>query len=128
MSKKSRFRWPFDKQDCKRVETLLDSGGQHLYHIYWSLWRQLSWKKSLLVLCKTLSLFVSTLTAVDKYSLPNRHNLTQPIQILLSQKQKTCSGFFSQFLKSTLNFEYFQKKDDPHTRCIFDITDSQIGC
>ena len=31
MSKKSRFRWPFDKQDCKRVETLLDSGGQHLY-------------------------------------------------------------------------------------------------
>ena len=34
----------------------------------------------------------------------------QPIQILLSQKQKTFSQFFSAFLKSTLNLENFQKK------------------
>ena len=33
----------------------------------------------------------------------------------LSQKQKTLSQFFSSFLKATLNFEYFQKKDDPHS-------------
>ena len=69
-------------------------------------------KKSTLVLCIILRLFFNTLTADDKYSLLNIDNLTQPIQILLSQKQKTFSQFFSAFLKSALNFEYFQKKDD----------------
>ena len=38
-----------------------------------------------------------------------------PIQILLSQKQKTFSEFFSTFLKYTLNFEHFQQKYDPHS-------------
>ena len=69
----------------------------------------------------------NTLTADDKYSLLKRDNLTQPIQILLSQKQKTFSQFFSEFLKSTLNFEQMQKKDDTHSRGISDITDSVKG-
>ena len=64
----------------------------------------------MLVLWKILRLFVNTLTDDDKYSLLYRDNLTQPIQILLSQKQKTVSEFFSAFLKSTLNSEHFQKK------------------
>ena len=34
----------------------------------------------------------------------------QPIQMHLSQKQKTCSGFFCDFLKCTLNINHFQKK------------------
>ena len=63
----------------------------------------------MLVLFKILGLFVNTLTDDDKYSLLYGDNLTQPIQILLSQKQKTFSQFFSAFLKSTLNFEHFQK-------------------
>ena len=33
MSKKSRFKGPFDKQHCKRVQTLLRSGWQDSYHI-----------------------------------------------------------------------------------------------
>ena len=64
----------------------------------------------MLVLCKISGLFLKTLTDNDKYSLLDGDNLTQPIQILLSQKQKTFSQFFSPFLKSTLNFEHFQKK------------------
>ena len=64
----------------------------------------------MLVLCKILRLFANTLTADDKYSLLNRNTLTQPIQIPLSQKQKTFSEFFSSFLKCTLNFDRFQKK------------------
>ena len=32
----------------------------------------------------------------------------------LSPKQKTFSEFFSTFLKSSLNFQDFQQKDDPH--------------
>ena len=64
----------------------------------------------MLVLCKILGLFVNTLSEDDKYCLLYNDNLLQPIQILLSQKQKTFSQFFSGFLKCTLNFEHFQKK------------------
>ena len=31
---------------------------------------------------------------------------------------------FAGFLKPRLNFQYFEKKDDPHTFCIFEISDS----
>ena len=79
------------------------------------------------MLCKILRLFVITLTADDNYFFVNREKLTQSIQILLSQKQKTSSQFFSAFLKYTLIFEHFQKKDDPHRRCISEITDSEKG-
>ena len=64
----------------------------------------------MLVLWKILGLFVNTLSEDDKYCLLYKENLLQPIQILLSQKQKTFSQFFSAFLKSTLNSEHFQKK------------------
>ena len=81
----------------------------------------------MLVLCKILRLFVYTLTDNDRYCSLYRGNLTQPIQILLSQKQNTFSQFFSAFLKSKLNFEHFQKKDDPHSRCTSQITVSENG-
>ena len=53
------------------------------------------------------------MTADDKYSLLNRDNLTQPIQIQLSEKQKTFSQFFSASLICKSNFEYFQKRMIP---------------
>ena len=81
----------------------------------------------MLVLFKFLRLLVKTLTDDEKYSLLYRENLTQPIQILLSNKRKTFSQFFSAFSKSTLNFEHFQKKDDPHSRCSSQITVSEKG-
>ena len=61
---------------------------QYLQEIYRSTWRQLTYKNSLLVICKILWLFFNRLTADDKYSLLNKDNLTQPIQMQLSQKQK----------------------------------------
>ena len=81
----------------------------------------------MLVRCKFLRLLVRTLTDDEKYYLLYRENLTQPIQILLSQKRKTFSQFFFEFSKSTLNFEHFQKKDHPHTRIISQITVSEKG-
>ena len=81
----------------------------------------------MLVLCTILKLFVNTLTADDKYSLINTGNFRQHIQILLSRKQKTFSPFLSSFLKSTFNFEHFQKKDDPHSRYISEIIVSEKG-
>ena len=43
----------------------------------------------------------------------------------LSRKQKTFSEFFAAFLKSSLNFEHFQIKDDSHISDICEITDSE---
>ena len=63
------------------------------------------------MLCKIFKLFVNIFNGDDKYSVLNRESLTQPIQILLSQKQQTFSPFLSVFLKSTLNFEHFEKKE-----------------
>ena len=79
----------------------------------------------MLELCKILGLFLNTFTDDDKCSLLYRDNLTQQIQILLSQKPKTFSELFSEILRPTLNFEYFQKKDDPHRPCSSQITVSK---
>ena len=43
----------------------------------------------------------------------------------LSQKQKTSSEFVSVFFKFILNFEHFGKEEDPHKRCISEITNSE---
>ena len=110
MSIKSSFKGSFKKQHGKCVQTLLKFAWQNLYHIYWSLWRQLTFKKFLLVICKISRLFPNTLSPDGKYSLLNRDNLTQPIKMQLSRKQKSFSHFFSTFLKSSLNFEHFLKK------------------
>ena len=110
MSKKSRFRGCFDKQYGKRAQALLKSASQHLYHIHWSLPSQLSWKKSLLLTCQILGLLVNTLAADEKYPVLNRENLTIPIQMQLSQKQKIFSQFFAAFLEARLNFEHYEKK------------------
>ena len=72
-------------------------------------------KVSFLVIHKILRPFVNTLAVNDKHYLLNRDNLTRPIQLQLSQKQKIFSEFFFPFLKSTLNFKHLPKKDDPHS-------------
>ena len=53
---------------------------------------------------------VKTLTADEKYSLLNRDNLMQPIQMQLSQKQKTFSEFLSAILISRVNFKICKKR------------------
>ena len=125
MYKKSRCRRCFDKQHHKHAQALLKSASEDLYHIHRSLPKKLSWKKSLLMRCKILALLLNTLAADEKYLVLHRDNLTIPIQMQLSQKQKTFSEFFAAFLKSRLNFKYFLKKDDPPRFCIFEITDSE---
>ena len=64
---------------------------------------------------KILRLFVNTLTVDEKHYLLTRDNLTQTIQIQLSQKQKTFFEFLFAFLNSILNFKHLPKNDDPHS-------------
>ena len=85
----------------------------------------MSWKISLLLICQILGLLVETLAADKKYRVLNRDNLTIPIQMQLSQKQKTFSQFFAAFLISRLNFEHYDKKGDVHRFCNVEVTDSE---
>ena len=124
-SQKSRFRGSFGKQHGKRAKTLLKFPWQHLYHIYCSMWRELTCKKSLFVICIIWRHLPNTLSSDGKYSLLNRDNLTQSTQMHLSRKQKTFSQFFSAFLKSSLNFKHFLKKDKPYSWWISEITDPE---
>ena len=78
-SKKYRFKGSFGKQHGKRAQTLLKFAWEHLYHIYSSLWRQFTCKKSLLVTWKISRVFPKTMSADGNYSVFNRDNLTQPI-------------------------------------------------
>ena len=55
-----------------------------------------------------MGLIVKTLAADKRYPVLNRDNLTRPIQMQLSQKQKTFCQAFAAFLKSKLNFEIFE--------------------
>ena len=65
---------------------------------------------------KIVGRLVSTLTADDNHYLLNRDNLTQPILMQLSKKQKSFSAFFFfALLKSILNFKHLPKKDDRHS-------------
>ena len=123
MSEKSRFKGSFGKQHGKRAQTLLKFEWKHVYHIYWSLRRKLTCKKSLLVICKISRRFPNTPNANGKYSLVNRDNLTQPIQMQLSKKQTAFSLLFFPFSNPKLNCQDFQKKDDPHSWCISETTD-----
>ena len=45
----------------------------------------------------------------------------------ISRKLKTFSGFFIAFLKSTLNLEYFKRKDQSHSLSITEIINCETG-
>ena len=109
MSKRSRFRGPFDKQHGRPSQALLKSASQHFYLIHWALRIQLSWKNSLLLTWKILRLVVNTLAADEKYLVLTRENLTIPIQMQLSEKQKKFSEFFLHFWNSAQILNILEK-------------------
>ena len=76
-------------------------------------------KKSVLVIHKILRLFVNTLTVDEKRYLLTRDNLTQTIQIQLSEKQKAFWEIFFGVLKTLLHFKHLPKKDGPPCWCVF---------
>ena len=125
MPKKSHLREPMDEQHGKRALVLFKSASNHLHHIHWSLPRQLSWAKSLLFTCQILVLLVTTAAADEKYLVLHRGSLMIPIEMDLSKTGKTFSSCFAPFLKSKLNFQNFEKKDDPQSFCTSEITDSE---
>ena len=61
------------------------------------------------------------------YSGRNMQTFMQQVQTPLSLKQKTFSGFFIAFLKSTWHGEYFPKKGESSSLSISEIIDSKKG-
>ena len=93
----------------KGSQTLLESALQQFFHIFLSLWENLVSKISLLVISIILALFVHTLTADEKCSLCNKHNLQKLIQMELCKKQKLFFKFSTASFKFTFNFKHFEK-------------------
>ena len=67
------------------------------------------------MLGEILGVFVKTLTADGMYRVQGCENLQLPIQIHLSEKQKTFYEFFVPFFQSTSNFKHFETKEDCHS-------------
>ena len=72
MSKKARISTLMDSQHVKESERLLKSARQYFFHIFWSLWKEISSKNSVLVVSEILRLFVNILTPDEKYSLSEK--------------------------------------------------------
>ena len=110
MSRSSFFRESFGSQLVNGSQTLLRSARHNFYTTFSLIRDKLSWKKLQLVRSESLGLFVNSFISNDKYSRQNREVFAQEIQMQLSQKPKTFFQFFIAFLKSTLNFECFEKR------------------
>ena len=50
-------------------------------------------------------------------------NFPQQLQTHISQKQKTFSGFFTEYLECASNLEHFEKKDEHPSPVISEIID-----
>ena len=79
-----RLKTSFDSQDVKQFQTLVKSSWEHFYHIFSSLWGEMTWKISTLPKFDIIGLFDNTWTADYKYPVPDCENLPFPIQIQLS--------------------------------------------
>ena len=78
MSKKIRFKTPFDSQHAKGSQTLRNSSAKHFYHIFLTTLGDADLENiSLTNICDLST--VNAMTAADMYSLPERENLPQPI-------------------------------------------------
>ena len=80
-----------------------------------------------LVRSELLGQFVKTLTADYKYSRQIRENLSQQVPMQISLKMKTCSRLFIAFLNSTLNLDYFEKKDQSQSLSLTEIINCERG-
>ena len=96
-SKTSCLRTPFANERVNVFQTLLKWARHHYYPLFSSIRGKLSCKKSSLVWCEILRLFVNALTADDNYSGGNMQSVPQQFQTSLSQKKKTFSDFLLHF-------------------------------
>ena len=118
MSKGPSFMQRFRRQHVNGSQTLLRSVWNQFHSNLQLIWERRSTKRLVLVRSEFLGQFVNTL---------NQENLSQQVPMQTSLKLKTCSRFFIAFLKSTLNFDYFERKDQCHSLSISEIINCETG-
>ena len=69
MPKKPYVRTLMDSEHVKVSERFVKLARQFFCHIFWSLWKEISSRISVLVVSETLRLFFNILTPDDKYAL-----------------------------------------------------------
>ena len=107
VSKRHRFRTPFDSQHVKGSPTLVRSAWENFHHIFSSLHETLIMKIYSLVIYQILGAFRNTSTANHTYPVRDCENLLSPIQMQFSLKPKTFSHCFVPFSKPTSNLKPF---------------------
>ena len=112
LCKKRHLGTRLDSRHVKVCEILAKSTWECFYHVFSLIWGKLIWKISPLLLRKSYEVFVNTLTADGNFLIQYCGNLQLPIQMQVSEKRKTFSELFVQFLESTSNFKHFGKRDD----------------
>ena len=117
----------FGSQHVNGFQTLLRSARNHFHTAIPLIWGRTSRKRLVLVGSEVLGQFVNTITAVYNYIRQNLENLRQQVQTQISLKPKTFSGFFIALMKSTLNLEYFEKKDQSHSLSITEINNCKTS-
>ena len=117
----------FDSEHDNGSQTLLRSARNNFYTTIPLIWDRKSRNRLVLVGSEVLGQLVNTLTADYKHSAQNRENLPQQVQTQISQERKTFYRFFIAFLKSTLNLEYFERKEQSHSLSITEIINSETS-
>ena len=105
-----RLKRSFDSQYVKRFQTLVKSWWEHFYHIFSSIWGEITWKTSPWLNFGTIGLFVNAWIADYKYPVPDFENLPFPIQIQLSQNKKHFLGFLIHLWNLHQILNIFKKK------------------
>ena len=117
----------FGSQHVNESQTLLRSSRNHFHTTIPLIWGRTSRKRLVLVRYEVLGQFVNTITAVYNYIRQNLEKLRQQVQTQISLKVKTFSRFFIALMKSTLNLEYFEKKDQSHSLSITEINNCKTS-
>ena len=97
MPKKSNFIRSVENEHGKCPKTLFKFEEQRLYHIFLSLGGQLSYKKSVLVICKISKLFPNTLSADGNYSSQLGTKKRNEVRWNYVEKKKGFCNFFLHF-------------------------------
>ena len=117
----------FGRQHVNGSQTLLRSARNEFHTTPPLISVRRSSKRLVLVRSELLGQFVNTLTSDYKYSRENLEKLWEQVPKRISRKAEPFSGFYIAFLKSTLNFQYFEKKDQSHSLSINEIINCETG-
>ena len=127
MSKRPSFMQRFGSQHGNGYQTLLRSARNNFYTTIPLVCGRTIRKRLVLVRSEVLGQFANTSTVHYKYSRQDLENLPHQVQMQISTKPKPSSRLFNAAMKSTLNSEYFGKKDQSRSLSITEIIDCETG-